>query len=104
MHRRHFLAALGPACLAQTGLPRPANGDPPLEAFFAAAGSDEGPANLALRLMEQGWRPGLASMLLDFLHLPLPPDHPTRRRLLRFLEKKTRQSFGRQAPSYRVQK
>ena len=100
MTRRHLLAAFAQPPDARLGLPRPANGDPPLEAFFAAAGTDHGSANLALRLIEQTWRPPLASMLLDFLHLPLPPDHPTRRRLTAFLEKLTRQNFGADLPQW----
>ena len=92
--RRNLLAAF-----AQASLSPPANGDPPLDVFFASITGDSR-ANLALRLLEQRWRPAFASMLLDFLHLPWPPDHPTRRRLVSFLEKRTRQRFGTDLPQW----
>ena len=70
-------------------------GDPPLEAFFTLASADDREATAASKTIEQQWRPGLTSMLLDLLHLPFPADHPTTRRLVGLLQKLTHRRFGR---------
>lgn len=71
-----------------------AESDPGLDVFFAAASGDDRAADGALGQLREKWRPGLAAMIVDLLRLPIPPDHPTRRRLIGFLEKQTRKSFA----------
>jgi hypothetical protein len=74
---------------------------PPVQVFLDAGGADAALAETALATLGRSWRDGYASMLIDMARLLTPRrvkgelvPHPVRLRLLRFLERQTRQRFG----------
>jgi hypothetical protein len=81
---------------------------PPLQVFLDAGGTNASRADTALATLSRNWRDGYAAMLIDMARL-LPPrrvndeviPNPVRVRLLRFLERQTRQRFGDDVSAWR---
>jgi hypothetical protein len=75
--------------------------EPPLAVFFTAGGADQRAAEGAMTALARNWKNGYAPMIIDMARM-MPPRvvdgrpqaNPVRRRLLRFLEQQTGQSFG----------
>jgi len=74
---------------------------PPIGVFLDAGGADAKVAEAALATLGRAWRDGYTSMFIDMARLLMPRrvaeevvTHPVRTRLIRFLERQTKQTFG----------
>lgn len=73
----------------------------PIQLFLDAGGADAAVADKALAALGRQWRDGYAALLIDMARLLTPRrvnddvvPNPARMRLVRFLERQTRQPFG----------
>ncbi|MEO6221971.1 MAG: DUF3179 domain-containing protein [Vicinamibacterales bacterium] len=82
---------------------------PPISLFLDAGGADARVAEAALATLGRQWRDGYTPMFIDMARLLVPRrvgdevvTNPVRTRLIRFLERQTRQDFGDDLNAWRA--